>query len=101
MEKCARGPPNRPEPKGHRMAEDQDKGYRLLFSFPRMVEDLIRLFVGGKWVKRLDFSTLQKVSERDVSAELVRREKDLLTSWRCAWPPTAACCGRTCFVRRL
>ncbi len=62
------------------MAEDQDKGYRLLFSFPRMVEDLIRLFVGGDWIKRLDFSTLEKVSERDVSPQLVRREKDLL--WR-------------------
>ncbi len=62
------------------MAEDQDKGYRLLFSFPRMVEDLIRLYVGGEWVERLDFSSLEKVSERDVSPELIRREKDLL--WR-------------------
>ena len=67
------------------MAEDQDKGYRLLFSFPRMVEDLIRLFVGGEWIDRLDFSTLEKVSERDVSPELVRREKDLL--WRLTLRP--------------
>ena len=26
------------------MAEEYDKGYRLLFSFPRMVEDLIRYY---------------------------------------------------------
>lgn len=69
------------------MTEDHDKSYRLLFSFPRMVEDLIRLFVGGKWLHRLDFSTLEKVSERDVSPELVRREKDLL--WRVKIRPGA------------
>ena len=69
------------------MAEEQDKGYRLLFSFPRMVEDLIRLFVGGDWLERLDFTTLEKVSERDVSPELVRREKDLL--WRLRMRPEA------------
>jgi len=68
------------------MKETQDKGYRLLFAIPRMVEDLIRIFVGDNWVKRLDFSTLEKVSERDVSPELVRREKDLL--WRLKFRPT-------------
>jgi hypothetical protein len=62
------------------MSEEQDKSYRQFFSFPRMVEDLIRLFVGKKWCRRLDFATLEKVSERDVSPELIRREKDLL--WR-------------------
>ena len=62
------------------MSEEQDKSYRQFFSFPRMVEDLIRLFVGRKWRRLLDFDTLEKVSERDVSPELIRREKDLL--WR-------------------
>lgn len=62
------------------MAEDHDKGYRLLFSYPKMVADLLRRFVGGEWLARLDFSTLEKVSERDLSPELVRREKDIL--WR-------------------
>ena len=69
------------------MAEEQDKGYRLLFSFPRMVEDLIRLFIHGNWIELLDFSTLEKVSERDVSPELLRREKDLL--WRLRLRPRA------------
>jgi hypothetical protein len=62
------------------MAEEQDKSYRLLFSVPRMVSDLIRLAFSGPWVRRLDFSSLEKVSERDVSPELIRREKDVL--WR-------------------
>ena len=62
------------------MAEERDKGNRLLFSYPDMVEWLIRRFVPGPWVGCLDFSRLEKVSERDVSEELIRREKDLL--WR-------------------
>lgn len=65
------------------MVEDKDKGYRLIFSFPIMVEQLIRRFVGGRWIDRLDFESLQKVSERDISQELLRREKDLL--WRLKW----------------
>lgn len=37
------------------MAEEQDKSHRLLFQFPRMIQDLIRLYLGGEWVERLDF----------------------------------------------
>lgn len=67
------------------MPEQHDKSYRLLFSFPEMVEELIRHLVGGGWVERLDFATLEKVSERSVGthgsgSEVLRREKDLL--WR-------------------
>lgn len=67
------------------MTEHHDKSYRLLFSFPEMVEELIRYLVGGQWVERLDFRTLEKVSERSVGSSGVdgspfRREKDLL--WR-------------------
>ena len=65
------------------MAEEQDKSHRLLFSHPQLVEELIRHFVAGPWVECLDFETLEKVSERDLSPELVRREKDLL--WRLRW----------------
>lgn len=46
------------------MAEEHDKTHRLIFSFPRMIEDLIRLCLGGAWIDRLDFSTLEKVPER-------------------------------------
>ncbi len=65
------------------MAEEHDKTHRLIFSFPRMIEDLIRLVLGGQWVERLDFSTLEKVPERLLSPELLRREQDVL--WRVAY----------------
>ncbi len=65
------------------MAEEHDKTHRLIFSFPRIVADMIRLLLGGKWVKRLDFSTLEKVPERLLSPELLRREQDVL--WRVAY----------------
>lgn len=62
------------------MVEERDKGYRLLFSYPEMVRWLLRRFLPGPWLARVDLSRLEKVSERDVSPELIRREKDLL--WR-------------------
>ncbi len=64
------------------MAEEQDKTHRLLFHFPRMVEDLVRYCLAGDWVDRLDFNTLDKVPERLLSPELKRREQDIL--WRVA-----------------
>ena len=64
------------------MAEEHDKTHRLIFSFPRMIEDLIRVCLGGDWVDHLDFSTLEKVPERLLSPELLRREQDVL--WRVA-----------------
>ncbi|NJL28839.1 MAG: Rpn family recombination-promoting nuclease/putative transposase [Thermoanaerobaculia bacterium] len=71
------------------MAEEHDKSYRLLFSYPRMVENLLRRYVGGGWIENLDFATLEKVSERDVNDYLVRREKDLLWRLRFCDPATA------------
>ena len=35
-----------------------DSSYRLLFSHPRMVADLLRGFVDEPWVHELDLSTL-------------------------------------------
>ena len=64
------------------MAEEHDKTHRLLFGFPRMIEDLIRLCLPGPWIEHLDFSTLEQVSERLLVAGrgLKRREADLI--WR-------------------
>ncbi len=67
------------------MAEEQDRTHRLLFHFPRMVKDLIRLCLGGGWIQRLDFETLERVSERLLSKELARREQDVL--WRLKYLP--------------
>jgi predicted transposase YdaD len=57
-----------------------DTGYKALFSEPRMVEDLLRGFVHGGWVKRLDFASLEKANTHFVSEELLRREDDVI--WR-------------------
>lgn len=47
-----------------------DPGHRLLFSHPRMVEDLIRGFIHEDWVSRLDFQTLERVNGSFVSEDL-------------------------------
>ena len=67
------------------MAEEQDRTHRLLFHFPRMVKDLIRLCLGGEWLEHLDFDTLERVPERLLSKELARREQDVL--WRLKYLP--------------
>lgn len=64
------------------MAE-QDSGYRLLFSHPEMVEDLLRGFVREDWVRDLDFSTLEKVPGNYVAPNLMNRESDVV--WRLRW----------------
>ncbi len=63
------------------MGQD-DLGYRSLFSFPRMVEELVREFVAEPWVEKLDFSTLKRVNASYVSEKLRKREGDLLWKLR-------------------
>ena len=57
-----------------------DPAYKLLFSDPRMVADLLRGFVPGDWDRWLDFASLAKVSPEHVSDSLAQRLGDLL--WR-------------------
>ena len=57
-----------------------DPAYKLLFSDPRMVADLLRGFVPGDWDRWLDFATLAKVSPEYVGDTLTRRLGDML--WR-------------------
>ncbi len=57
-----------------------DQSYRLLFSQPRMVEDLVRGFAGEPWIEQLDFSTLERVNASYVSDTLKEREGDVV--WR-------------------
>ena len=64
------------------MAE-QDHSYKLLFSHPRMVEDLLRGFVREAWVEKLDFGSLQKVNQSYVSDDLRHRADDMV--WRLQW----------------
>jgi hypothetical protein len=59
-----------------------DLSYRALFSYPRMVEELVREFVKEPWVKKLDFTTLKRVNASYVSPKLKGREGDLLWKLR-------------------
>jgi len=57
-----------------------DPGYKRLFSHPIVVEELLRGFVHGDWLERLDFSTLERMSNSFVSDDLRERHSDLI--WR-------------------
>ena len=59
---------------------EHDNGYKLLFSHPQMVADLLRDFIREDWVRDLDFSTLEKVPGSYVTRKLSRRESDVV--WR-------------------
>ena len=57
-----------------------DAVYKLLFSLPRMVADLLRGFMPGGWTRALDFTTLEKLPAEYVGEGLHRRLGDML--WR-------------------
>ena len=59
---------------------DHDNSYKLLFSHPQMVEDLLRGFVLEDWIAEVDFTTLEKVSGNFVSDDLTDRHDDII--WR-------------------
>ncbi len=54
--------------------------YLLLFSHPFLVESLVRDFVPGKWVRQLDFTSLEKVASSFATDDLRSRHDDLV--WR-------------------
>jgi hypothetical protein len=60
-----------------------DPKYRLLFSHPRMIEDLLRGFIHEDWVAQLDFGTLERVNGSFVSEDLEDRRNDVV--WRLRW----------------
>ena len=57
-----------------------DPAYKRIFSFPRMVEDLLRGFADGDWIERADFSALRKVPAEYVGDDLRKRLGDSV--WR-------------------
>ncbi|MBI4861116.1 MAG: Rpn family recombination-promoting nuclease/putative transposase [Candidatus Riflebacteria bacterium] len=59
-------------------AKFSDRGYRRLFSHPRMVEDLLRAFVSPDLAREFDFSALKKRSVSYVTKEFRDRESDLI-----------------------
>ncbi len=59
---------------------DHDSGYKLLFSQPGMVRDLILEFVPGDWQSLIDFSTLERINASFVSDEDKAQHDDMI--WR-------------------
>ena len=57
-----------------------DAAYKKLFSYPRMVEELLCGFAAEGWSDALDFESLQKLPAEFVSDDLRRRQGDAL--WR-------------------
>ncbi|WP_207388830.1 Rpn family recombination-promoting nuclease/putative transposase [Stutzerimonas kirkiae] len=60
-----------------------DNSYKLLFSNPQMVADLLRGYIHQHWVEQLDFTTLSRGASSHVSADLREREDDII--WRVRW----------------
>jgi hypothetical protein len=59
---------------------EHDNSYKLLFSHPEMVRDLLVGFVEEPWVEQLDLTTLEKASGSYVADDLRDREDDVI--WR-------------------
>ena len=57
-----------------------DAAYKLLFSYPDMVRDLLAGFVPREWGEQLDLSTLERWPAGQVSDDLRRRHQDRV--WR-------------------
>ena len=57
-----------------------DAAYKLLFSFPEMVRDLLAGFVPAEWIEALDLSTLERWPGSHVSDDLRQRHQDRV--WR-------------------
>ncbi|MBI4870921.1 MAG: Rpn family recombination-promoting nuclease/putative transposase [Candidatus Riflebacteria bacterium] len=64
---------------------DHDHPYKLLFSHPEMVRDLLLTVVKEDWVQELDFATLERSWASFVSDDLREREGDLV--WSVRWGP--------------
>ena len=62
------------------MTAEHDHNYKLVFSHPEMVRDLLRGFVNEPWLAELDVDTLEKVSGSYVADDLRDREDDVI--WR-------------------
>ena len=59
---------------------DHDGGYRLLFSHPRLVQDLVTGYVDPQVAKICDFSTLERCPGSYVGRSMRQRHSDVV--WR-------------------
>src|SRR4051794_40761843 len=83
MDERQRGETKAGELRSEIQSEDHDGSYRLLFSHPQMIGDLLRGFVHEDWIADLDFHSFEKCGEVQIGSRLERREDDLI--WRTRW----------------
>ena len=69
------------------MPADHDASYKLLFSSPELVRDLVLGFIPDEWLHSLDYGTLEKMPASYVTDDLRHRADDVSGSGRC-------CCGK-------
>jgi predicted transposase/invertase (TIGR01784 family) len=62
------------------MAHEHDTSYKLLFSAPELVRDLVLGFIPDEWLHSLDYSTLEKMPGSYVTDDLRNRADDVV--WR-------------------
>ncbi len=60
------------------MATKHDLGYKELFSYPKLVQELLENFVPLPFVKDIDFSTLERLDKSYVTRATERRESDVI-----------------------
>ena len=62
------------------MSFEDDASYKLLFSAPEVVRDLVLGFIPDEWLHSLDYTTLEKVPGSYVTDDLRHRADDVI--WR-------------------
>jgi len=62
------------------MNQENDAGYKLLFSAPQMVRDLVLGFIPDAWLQGLDYNTLEKMPGSYVTDDFRHRMDDVV--WR-------------------
>ena len=82
------------------MTTADDASYKLLFSAPELVRDLVLGFIPDAWLHSLDYATLEKVPGSYVTDDLRQRADDVI--WRVKadgqWVYLYYRCCRLCFT---
>ena len=59
---------------------DHDASYKLLFSAPELVRDLVLGFIPDEWLHSLDYATLEKMPGSYISDDMRHRADELAGS---------------------
>lgn len=55
-----------------------DSGYKMLFSNPEMVKQLLTCFVNEEWINKIEYNSLEKIDKSFVTDEFSKRESDII-----------------------